>query len=228
MKKFRFLLVSMLFTTSSFAQVGTRPCESAHYSTEYKPAIVRSISDLPNHIQDSITKHLLNKLGTDFYDLLTFESCLVIDYKALVGKDPKVLHYRWRVPKYDMGFYITQKHAGIDYCCSRMTLDSTGAVIGQIDFPDHQVNLQSSTFVDLAQIKKTAKKLRFDPDRYAIDFTDDHVVLEFARAKRYRYIEFLEISAHTGQKIRQYRVTGIIDWGRRPKKNDYQRLRKAI
>ncbi len=212
MKKVGFLLASMLLTTTSFAQVGTRPCESTSYPTEYKPATVRSISELPTNIQDSITKHLLNKLGTDFYDLLTFERCLVIDYKALVGKDPKVLHSRGRVPKYDMGFYITQKHAGIDHCCSRMTLDSTGAVIEQIDFPDHHVNLQSSTFVDLAQIQKTAQKLGFDPDRYAIAFADDHVVLEFARAKRYAYIEYLQVSAHTGQKIRQYRVTGVIDW----------------
>ncbi len=179
---------------------------------DYKPTIVKSLADLPTYIQDSIKNHLLNKLGNDFYKLLTFESCLVIDYQELVRQDPMVLNYKWQVPKYDLGFYIIQKQTGINYCCSRMSLDSSGLVIDNIDFPSYKMNPQSTAFVDHTQIKKTAKKLGFNPDNYAIDFVDDHIALKFTRTKKYKYIEYLEISAHTGQKVRQFKVTGIIDW----------------
>lgn len=206
------ILTLIAFTTISYGQVGVRECGSTHYSMEYKPKAVNSISDLPNNIQDSIRTHLFNKLGNDFYALLTFESCLIIDYQELVRQDPKVLNYQWQVPKYDMGFYIAQKQTGINYCCSRMTLDSVGSVIDNIDFPDYKINSQSTTFIDFAQIKKTAKKLGFNTDNYSIDFTDNQIVIVFTRAKKYKYIEYLDISAHSGQKVRQYKVTGIIDW----------------
>ncbi len=206
------LFTLIAFTTFSYGQDGIRECGSTHYSMEYKPKVVNSISDLPNNIQDSIKNHLLKKLGNAFYALLTFETCLIIDYQELVRQDPKVLNYQWQVPKYDIGFYITAKQTGINYCCSRMTLDSVGSVIDNIDFPDYQINSQSTTFVDLAQIKKTAKKLGFNIDNYSIDFTDNHIAIIFTRAKKYKYIEYLNISAHSGQKLSQYKVTGIIDW----------------
>jgi hypothetical protein len=198
--------------TLSFGQDGVRGCGSTHYSMDYKPTIVKSLFDLPTNIQDSIKNHLLKKLGYEFYELLTFESCLIIDYQDLVRQDPKVLNYKWQVPKYDLGFYVIKREAGINYYCSRMSLDSNGLVIDSIDFPSYKINPQSSTFADLTQIKKASKKLGFNPDNYILDFVDDHIVLKFTRTKIYKYIEYLEISAHTAQKIRQFKVTGIIDW----------------
>ena len=212
MRQLTTILTILIFTTLSYGQDGVRGCGSTHYSMDYNPTIVKSLSDLPTYVQDSIKNHLLNKLGNDFYKLLTFESCLVIDYKELVRQDPKVLNYKWQVPKYDLGFYIIQKQTGINYCCSRMSLDSSGLVINNIDFPSYKINPQSTVFADLTQIKKTSKKLGFNPDNYAIDIVDDHIVLKFTRTKRSKYIEYLEISAHTGQKVRQFKVTGIIDW----------------
>jgi hypothetical protein len=206
------ILTILIYTTLSYGQSGVLGCGSTYYSMDYKSTIVKSLSDLPIYIQDSIKSHLLNKLGNDFYKLLTFESCLVIDYQELVSQDPKVLNYKWQVPKYDLGFYITQKQTGVNYCCSRMSLDSIGNVIDNIDFPNYKINPQSTTFADLTQIKKTSKKLGFNPNNYSIDIVDDNIVLKFTRTQKYKYIEYLEISAHSGQKVRQYKVTGLIDW----------------
>lgn len=207
------VIITFLLTISvSYGQEGTRECGSTHYSLYYIPTIINSLSDLPTNIQDSIKDHLLDKLGDEFYEMLIFESCLVIDYQEFVKQDPKVLDHRWHIPKYDLGFYICQKQAGIDYCCSRMTLDSNGIVIDSIKFPGFKMNPLSTTFSNFNQIKKTAKKNGFNPEKYSIDFIDDHIVFIFTNVKTYKYIEYLHISAHTGQKVRQYRVTGLIDW----------------
>lgn len=212
LKQLMTVLTFVIFTTLSYGQNGTRECGNTHYSTNYKPTIAKSIAELPNYIQDSIKKHLLNKLGHDFYELLTFESCLVIDYCELVRQDSSVLNYRWQVPKYDLGFYITQKKAGIDYYCSRMTLDSLGIVIESVDFPNSKINPQSTRFADFTQIQKTSKKMGFDPNYYEIDFIEDHLAIKFVRIEQYKYIEYLCISAHSGKKIKQFKSGGIIDW----------------
>lgn len=212
MKQLTTILTFIVFTTLSHAQNDILECGSTYYSEDYNPVIVKSISELPANIQDSVKSHLLNKLGNDFYALLIFENGLIIDYQELVRQDPKVLNYQWQIPKYDLGFYITQKQAGINYCCSRMTLDSTGAIINKINFPDYKINAQSIKFTDLTQIKKASKKLGFDPENHVIEFMEDHIVLKFTRVKKYEYIEYLCISAHSGEKVRQYKVTGIIDW----------------
>jgi len=93
-----------------------------------------------------------------------------------------------------------------------MTLDNAGAIIDNIDFPSYKINPKSTTFVNLYQIKKTAQKLGFNSTNYTINFVDDQIVLEFTRVIKYKYMECLVISAHSGQKVKQYKVTGIIDW----------------
>ena len=83
-------------------------------------------------------------------------------------QDPKVLEYRWIVPKYDLGFYIEQKDVGIDFCCSRITLDSSGVVLSDIDFPDISKTLISINFIELTTILEKSKELVFPIKNYEL------------------------------------------------------------
>lgn len=198
------LIVFGALSTLMYGQNGVEGCGSTHYSDIYQPTVVRNLSDLPSFIQDSVKKHILGKVGQDFFALVNFESGLVIDYKKLVEQDPKVLSFKWKVPRYDLSFYISQKQAGIEYYCSRLTLDSRGVVLDQIYFPEINSNPQIAHFVQIEHIKEVAKKQGYEVNSYFINITENHFVLIFTRVK-HKYDWTIEISAHSGQIIREYK-----------------------
>lgn len=194
----------LTFSTFLYSQNGVSGCGANHYSDNYQPTILKNLSDLPYFIGDSVKKNIIDKVGLDFFALLNFENGLVIDYNDLIKKDPKVLNYKWKIPTYDLSFYISQKQVGIEYYCSRVTLDSNGNVIDQIYFPAVTSNPKNAHFDKIEHIKEIAKKHGFDTNDYLVDITDNHIVLIFTRSKRKYYLT-LEISAHSGQIIKESR-----------------------
>ena len=207
------MILLVRLSTFIYGQNGVIGCGSTHYSDNYQPTVVKNLSDLPNFIQDSVKKHFLGKVGQDFFALLNFESGLVIDFKELIKQDPKVFNYKWKIPRYDLSFYISQKQSGIEYYCSRLTLDSNGVVLKQTYFPEVNFNSKNAHFDKIEHIKEVAQKNGFKTNSYSIGITENHMVLIFSRVK-HKYDLTLEISAHTGQEIKHYKskITKQVPW----------------
>ena len=200
------VIILMIATFSLFGQNGTSGCSSTIYSLnfEYQPKEIISLEQLPNNIQDSITNHLKSYLGELFYNLLTFKSGLIINYTELLKSDSTVKDYQWQVPTYDLSYYFSAKKAGIDFCCSRITLDSVGNVIDEIGFPSIHDNKLNCRFIEKDKILRAARRRHFPTDKYEIEINDQKIVFRFERIKK-ENLEYLEVSAHTGRFVQKYR-----------------------
>ena len=194
------------------AQNGVKKCGSTHYSMVYNPSEIDSFNELPSFIQKSLISHLKDKLGHEFYKKLNFESGLLIDYKELIRLDPQVINYKWKVPKYDLSFYINEKKSGINYCCSRIVLDSLGSVITDIQFPSFKKNNLNTNFIPVDTIFLTAKKMGYSIKNYELGFSKNHIVFIFSNTNVNKKVSYIEVSAHTAALLKKYKLSGIRDF----------------
>lgn len=208
------LTAIFLFSMTSFVfgQSDIQPCGSTLYSMVFVPTEIKSLDELPTNIRARLVQHLKSSLGEEFYSLISFKTGLFIDYSELVKADPKVLKYQWEVPTYDIGFYLSQPNSGIEFYCSRITLDSLGNVVDDIRFPSIDKNSSASNFSSLERIKQTATENGFPLEDYKVVFSENHLVLVFARATKDKYGEELLVSAHTAEVVKLKHDKGIIDY----------------
>jgi hypothetical protein len=178
----------------------------------YNPSEIDSFNELPSFIQESLINHLKDKLGHEFYKKLNFESGLLIEYKELIRLDPQVINYKWKVPKYDLSFYINEEKSGINYCCSRIVLDSLGSVITDIQFPSFKKNNLNTNFINVDTIFLTAKKMGYSIKNYELGFSKNHIVFIFSNTNVNKKVSYIEVSAHTAALLKKYKLSGIRDF----------------
>ena len=194
------------------AQNGAKKCGSTHYSMVYIPTEINSFNQLPSFIQDTLKNHLQAKLGAKFYNKLFFERCKVIDYKELVKQDPQVINYKWEIPKYDLSFYIKEENHGINYCCSRIVLDSLGNVITDIEFPSFKKNNLNANFIPIDTIFSVANNMGYGIKNYELGFSKNHIVYIFSNTNMNKKVSYIEISAHTSAVLKKYKLSGVSDY----------------
>ena len=214
------ILISFYFTIALLsilnlqikAQNGVKKCGSTHYSMVYIPTEINSFNQLPSFIQDTLKNHLQAKLGAKFYNKLFFERCKVIDYKELVKQDPQVKDYKWKVPKYDLSYYINEEKFGINYCCSRIVLDSLGSVITDIQFPSFKKNNLNANFMPIDTLFSVANKMGYGIKNYELGFSKNHIVFIFSNTNMNKKVSYIEISVHTAAVLKKYKLSGIRDY----------------
>ena len=194
------------------AQNGVTNCGSTHYSMVYNPSEISSFNQLPSFIQKSLISHLKDKLGHEFYRKLNFESGLLIDYKELIRLDPQVINYKWKVPKYDLSYYINEEKFGINYCCSRIVLDSLGSVITDIQFPSFKKNNLNANFMPIDTLFSVANKMGYGIKNYELGFSKEHIVFIFSNTNINKKVSYIEVSVHTAALLKKYKLSGIRDF----------------
>ena len=205
------MMLLSTFTWKIKAQNGFKNCGSTHYSMKYSPKKIDSLHLVPISIQESVNNHLKDKLGIKFFDKLIFDYGEVINYSELVRLDPQVLNYKWKIPKYDLSFYIKEKNYGINYCCSRIVLDSLGNVIRDIEFPSFKRNNLNANFVPIDTIFSVVNKMGYSTKNHELGFSKNHIVYIFSNTIGSK-VSYIEISAHTSAIIKKYKLSGIRDY----------------
>ncbi len=193
------------------AQNGVKNCSSTHYSMKYFPKKIDSLNLIPISVQVSVNNHLKDKLGIKFYDKLIFDHGEIINYSELVRLDPQVVNYKWEIPKYDLSFYIKEKNYGINYCCSRIVLDSLGNVIRDIEFPSFKKNNLNANFVPVDTIFSIVNSLGYSTKNYELGFSKNHIVYIFSNTNKSK-VSYIEISAHNSAVLKKYKLSGIRDY----------------
>ena len=204
-------MFSSIFTGETKAQNGSKNCGSTHYSMKYSPIKIDSLNIVPISIQESVNNHLKDKLGIKFYEKLIFDYGEIINYSELVRLDPQVLNYKWKIPKYDLSFYIKEKNYGINYCCSRIVLDSLGNVIRDIEFPSFKKNNLNAIFVPIDTIFSVVNKMGYSTKNYELGFSKNHIVYIFSNTNKSK-VSYIEISAHNSVVLKKYKLSGIRDY----------------
>ena len=191
------------------AQNGVKKCSSTRYSMVYNPAEINNLDELPKKIKDTLENQLIYFLGKSFYEQLVFDGGKIINYKALLQKDPQVANYKWKAPTYDLRFALTNSKAGINFMCSRIILDSLGGVITNIGFPEQAKNTLSTQFKSLKVLKEAAAQLGYGVKNYEIGISKNHIVLLFWKKTAQKKTPFIELSVHTAAPIKKYKITAI-------------------
>jgi hypothetical protein len=175
----------------------------------YRAKEPKTLSDVPAPIRAAVEKHLIDRLGLDYYSTLAFSGGQVVDFKALYEINPAAANYRWKVFAYRLRFQLRRPDKGIVAYDSAVTLDEQGRVMEEIGFPPVRSQPSKASLVSLAEAysiaeragfatAKTRAELRYDQPREALAY---RMTQEASRRDPYISYKVADIDAHTGAVI---------------------------
>lgn len=182
----------------------------------YAPHEVISISELPDSIQQKLSKYLLDRLGKSFYTRTQFAGGNIIDINRLHKVEPNSLDYKWAVQSYYLCFSFIDTVASVSYT-GKVALDTNGRVTEELEFPVIAQDASKGNIITKKQAIKIAKHNHFYKEKKTeVSFyyykKADCFAWKFETCKYNGpnvYCPMWFIAAHTGQVIGKSAKVGL-------------------
>jgi len=197
-----------------------KECYIIHYSHIYEPKKITLLEEVPYEIRNKLKNHLLDRIGKEYYSKIEFVKGLIINYKEMLKQDPKAKNKKWKIPAYDLDFKFSDIEKGIKYYCTKkITLDSLGKVINEIELPNLKKNPDRKILTKKSTILEIIKRQKFNLDNCTLEYyQDDNIMVwkcEKYNKKKYEkrkknYGKAMTINAHNGKIISKGKMSGGI------------------
>ena len=195
-----------------------RDCSSISFG-DYEPIEPRSLSDLPIEIKEKTVKHIIDRIGNDFYSKLILSGGQVIDLTRLEAIENFSKEYKWKAYSYYLCFSFSDTSVGIARFTAKIVLDKNGKVVEEIELPNINNDPAKGKIMNMRQAIEIAKKNNYSEKDSFIDFdydsTEDSFVWTFTKSTFNKdhtmYYRLLRISAQTG-KVLYDDIGGVGRW----------------
>ena len=183
---------------------------SDYHLDPYQPTTIVSFAQLPRAIREKVLAHLVNRLGTDFFQNLRFDNGQIVDLDKMHRINPDTKQYKWIVPTYTLDFTFMDPAHGIAHYWAHIGLSTTGVVVSEINLPHMKKYGTSRVAVSVSDATQMAVKLGFNPAQteYDLRYAEkvDAVVWRlsqvfFDNGVRIKY-HYVEIDIYNGQIIK--------------------------
>lgn len=212
----RFLLAAtcsilILFVQqSNYAQTHsiTKRIGSVVLGGKNKSESVKSFAELPAAITEKATKHLIERLGADFYNKLHFSYGVVVDYLEFCDSDD--CNQESQAITYKLGYAFSLPKIGIKLYEAQIWLNKTGEVIKEIDLPAIKQNPEKAGFISVKEAINIGNQNNFKTGYVKLAYRqkDDSIVWQLINESN-AVSRQLEISAHNGKILNEVGYRGI-------------------
>ncbi|MBA6262711.1 hypothetical protein [Colwellia sp. Bg11-12] len=215
------LLALSIMMSSAFAGVKkVEPITSYGgftYFGSYEPEKPKSPLDIPKNIRSQLIQHLVKRLGSEFYSSLTFNGGQIVNIGELYEMEPNVKNHEWEVHSFDLHFELSKPEIGIQSYIAQIQLRQDGSIINEINLPDFSKNPEKLKIYSLSDAYNKSQESGFDTEHVnvtlAYDTKTDNLVWKFEQ-RTYddgltMVYKNIEISAHSGEIIKEYQSHGI-------------------
>ena len=126
---------------------------------EYRPKTFRQLKELPPEVLANLSRHLEQRLGTQFYTKLEFSWGEAIDLNELHSVEP---YWRnERVGSYDLVFSFSDRAKGLKAFYSKVVLDARGDIVEEINLPDIASQPQKMNLIPSTEALRIAAQTNF-------------------------------------------------------------------
>ena len=182
----------------------------------YVPHEASNINELPDSIQQRLSKYLLDRLGKAFYTRTQFAGGNIVDIDRLHKVEPNSLDYKWAVQSYYLCFSFIDTVTSVSYT-GKVVLDNTGRVTEELEFPAIGQDASKANVITKKQAIKIAKRNHFyKKKKTEVSFyyykKADCFAWKFETCKYNGpnvYCPMWFIAAHTGQVIGKSAKVGL-------------------
>lgn len=176
----------------------------------YKPKSFDTLNALPSNIKEKVEKHLIDRLGADFYGKLKLNWVIVVNFDDFRRAEPNP-NYQWNVPAYELEFSFVRRDKGIKDYQANIWLDGNGDVLREIDLPPIRLHPEKAEIIPVQTAIKIGKANKFSADSVKIDYReeDDSIVWQLHRWDKDGGTSRIDISAHTGKILNTVAWRGI-------------------
>ena len=217
--KINMVLIILFVKNYCFGQeIIEKECYIIHYSHIYEPKKITLLEELPYEIRNKLKNHLLDRIGKEYYSKIEFVKGLIINYKEMLKQDPKVKNYKWKIPTYDLDFKFSDIEKGIKYYCTKITLDSLGKVVNEIELPNVKKNPDRKDLIKKLTILEIIKRQKFNLVNCTLEYYPNNNLMVW-RCEKYKknmkrmkknYGKAMTINAHNGKIISKGKMRGGI------------------
>jgi hypothetical protein len=207
MKRFLLVFTCMILVfpshqpSSAQTRKITKRVGSIALGWNYKPKSVNFLQELPTEIVEKVTKHLIERLGEDFYNKLQFRYGVVVDYDELCRLDG--CNYQWEVFSYKLEYFFSFPQIGIKRYEAEIWLNKKGDVIKEIDLPAIKQNPEKAKLISVKEAINIGKANKFRTSRVELGYRkeDDSIVWKLVRnpTENDDATREMHISAHNGK-----------------------------
>lgn len=171
----------------------------------YRPKEPRSLKDLPDSIQKKLEKHLVDRLGQDYYSKLKLAGGQLVDLQRLYKVEPNAKDYQWTPYSYYICFSFSDEANGIGCYTAKIVLDEKGDVKEEIELPDLKKKPEKKTIISLKEAKEIALARKSYDEKTHIKFSYDKIAgsltWNFEQRPNAYSSHTLVIDAHSGKVL---------------------------
>ena len=202
-----------LFTpVSQNTAIGPATADPAPYYP-YEPRELHALGDVASDVRASVTRHLIARLGTAFYERLRFAGGEAVNLDELHRVLPASRKFAREVPTYLLWFEFEMPEVGIRVYTASIALRRDGSVLREIDLPPFASEPGKGRFAPLAGItarlidkgeidaKTTTVNLAYNAKRKQIVWHYERALPGRSAAVNIRNID---VDANTGEVLRRY------------------------
>jgi hypothetical protein len=184
---------------------------SINIGWNYKPNSVKSLTELPTEIAEKVKKHLIERIGEEFYNKLQFSYGLVVDYNELCRLDG--CQQEWKVLSYKLEYAFSLPEIGIKRYETEIWLDEKGDAIKEIDLPAIKQNPEKARLISVTEAINIGKRNKFRTSRVELGYreADDSIVWKLIKNPNENddATREMHISAHDGKILFTVGYKGI-------------------
>lgn len=176
----------------------------------YKPKWFDTLNALPSDIKEKVVKHLIDRLGEDFYSELKLNYLIVVNFDDFRRAESNPT-YQWKIPAYEVGFSFVRRDKGIKDYEANIQFDESGAVLREIDLPPIRLDPEKAEIIPVKTAIKIGRANKFSTEwvRIAYREEDDSIVWQLHRRDKDGGTLRMDISAHTGKILNTVGWIGI-------------------
>jgi hypothetical protein len=191
-------------------------CSSIGFG-DYEPKTPQSLNELPDSIREKLDKHLVGRLGEQFYSKLKLNGGQIVNLDRLYKVNLNAKDYKWTPYSYYLCLSFQDTTKGIGLYTAKIVLDKNGNVVKEIELPDIVAHPEKANLISINSAKVIAKsnsfpstvgniKLQYDNDSGSLVWCFEKITkdngLSFST-------ETLIIDAHTGKVLGSEQGHGI-------------------